>query len=200
MSEMGLLNLDEFDKYPAGKMPLLKNLMQMADLNLCKAYQKNFRKLPRIASFIGTSNRFDLLSDPTGSRRFLCVEVKGKIDCSHMEHKQIYAQLKKELLDGARYWFTAEEEQTIQKHNRTFQHRNPTDDVLHACFRPATAVDSKEEVVSLSAADIFKVLQKQNPAAMRGTNLNSFSQQLAPAGFLRKHERYGNFYPVVSLV
>ena len=58
MSEMGLLNLDEFDKYSPGKIPLLKNLMQMADLNLCKAYQKNFRNLPRIASFIGTSNRF----------------------------------------------------------------------------------------------------------------------------------------------
>ena len=41
MSEMGLLNLDEFDKYPASKMPLLKNLMQMAELNLCKAYQRN---------------------------------------------------------------------------------------------------------------------------------------------------------------
>lgn len=64
MSEMGLLNLDEFDKYSASKMPLLKNLMQMADLNLCKAYQRNYRNLPRIASFIGTSNRFDLLARP----------------------------------------------------------------------------------------------------------------------------------------
>ena len=33
-------------------MPLLKNLMQMAELNLCKAYQRNYRNLPRIASFI----------------------------------------------------------------------------------------------------------------------------------------------------
>ena len=32
-----------------------------------------------------------------------------------------------------------------------------------------------------------------------GSNPNSFSQQLVPAGFLRKHGRYGNFYPVVSL-
>lgn len=45
-----------------------------------KAYQQNFRQLPRIASFIGTSNRFDLLTDPTGRRRFLCIEVKHNID------------------------------------------------------------------------------------------------------------------------
>lgn len=61
LSEMGLINLDEFDKYASAKMPLLKNLMQMSSLNICKAYQRNFRNLPRIASFIGTSNRFDLL-------------------------------------------------------------------------------------------------------------------------------------------
>lgn len=53
LSEMGLINLDEFDKYAEKKMPLLKNLMQMSSLHVCKAYQRNFRDLPRIASFIG---------------------------------------------------------------------------------------------------------------------------------------------------
>lgn len=63
--------------------------MQMSVLNIRKAYQQNFRQLPRIASFIGTSNRFDLLTDPTGSRRFLCIEVKHNIDCIGIEHDQI---------------------------------------------------------------------------------------------------------------
>ena len=109
LAEMGLLNMDEFDKYAESKMPLLKNLMQMSDLNIRKAYQQSFRQLPRVASFIGTSNRFDLLTDPTGSRRFLCVEVERVIDCTHIEHDQIYAQLKAELLAGRRDWFTKEE-------------------------------------------------------------------------------------------
>lgn len=52
LAEMGLLNLDEFDKFSPAKMPLLKNLMQMASLSLCKAYQKNYRALPRIASLL----------------------------------------------------------------------------------------------------------------------------------------------------
>lgn len=200
MSEMGLLNLDEFDKYSPSKMPLLKSLMQMSDLNLCKAYQRNYRNLPRIASFIGTSNRFDLLSDPTGSRRFLCVEVEGKIDCTRIMHKQIYAQLKHELQSGARYWFTAEEEQELQEHNKKFQRRSLMEEVLSAGFRPATAEDSEEVVCRLSAADIFKALKKQNPAAMRGVNPNLFAQMLMPMGFSRVRSRYGNFYPVVSLL
>ena len=199
MSEMGLMNLDEFDKYSAAKMPLLKNLMQMADLNICKAYQKNYRNLPRIASFIATSNRFDLLTDPTGSRRFLCVEVKGKIDCTGIEHKQIYAQLKQELRDGARYWFTAGEETELQRHNESFQRRSLTDDLLCRLFRPAQAGDSQENILRLSAADIFKVLKQQNAAAMRGMNPNRFAQTLAPAGFVRVRGHYGNYYPVVRL-
>ena len=83
-------------------MPLLKNLMQMASLSLCKAYQKNYRSLPRIASFIGTSNRKDLLTDPTGSRRFICVVVEHPIDCKAIEYEQLYAQLKEEVLSGER--------------------------------------------------------------------------------------------------
>lgn len=199
MSEMGLLSLDEFDKFPASKMPLLKNLMQMADLNLCKAYQKNYRHLPRIASFIGTSNHFDLLTDPTGSRRFLCVEVKKKINCADIDHAQIYAQLKQELLEGARYWFTAAEESELQQHNDSFRRRNLMNEVLLKCFRPATSQDLSESVLQLSAADIFAVLQKQNPAALRGANPNSFSQLLAPSGFLRVRGHYTNFYRVVAL-
>lgn len=199
MSEMGLLNLDEFDKYPVSKMPLLKNLMQMADLNICKAYQKNFRNLPRIASFIATSNRFDLLADPTGSRRFLCVEVKGKIDCGHLAHKQIYAQLKQELLSGARYWFTADEERQLQRHNEAFQRRSLSDELLCRLFRPAVSADSEEKVLRLSAADLFKVLKQHNAAAMRGVNPNLFAQSLAPAGFVRVRGHYGNYYPVVRL-
>lgn len=200
MSEMGLLNLDEFDKYPVSKMPLLKNLMQMADLNLCKAYQKNYHNLPRIASFIGTSNRFDLLSDPTGSRRFLCVEVKEKINCMHIDHMQIYAQLKRELQEGARFWFTAAEEYEIQQHNELFRRRNLISEVLFKCFRPATPRDAAELVHHFSAADIFAILKKQNPAALRGVNPNSFSQLLAPSGFLRVRGHYANYYPVISLI
>lgn len=56
LSEYGLICMDEFDKETTKKMPLLKNLMQMASLSFIKSYQKSFSKLPRIASFAGTSN------------------------------------------------------------------------------------------------------------------------------------------------
>ena len=196
LAEAGLINLDEFDKYSAKKMPVLKNLMQMPALNLRKAHQKNFRLLPRIASFIGTSNRTDLLTDPTGSRRFICVEVTGKIDCTKPDHAQLYAQLKQELMSGTRYWFTAEEEKEIQQSNAKFYCQTPVEEVLRGCYRVS---GEGEECDLFSAADIFQVLKKKNAAAMQGANPALFSQVLTAAGFRRKHTKWGNVYPVVAL-
>ena len=194
LSEMGLINLDEFDKYAESKMPLLKNLMQMSSLHVCKAYQRNFRDLPRIASFIGTSNRFDLLTDPTGSRRFICIEAEHLIDCEGIMHDQIYAQLKAELLSGIRYWFTKEEERELQRHNAAFYHPCPAEEVFHACFR--IAKDNEEGSERLSASDIFRRLKMYNPAAMRGSNPATLAQVLLAAGVTRKHTKYGNVYLV----
>ena len=196
LAEMGLLNLDEFDKYSPTKMPLLKNLMQMASLSLCKAYQKNYRSLPRIASFIGTSNRKDLLTDPTGSRRFICVLVEHPIDCKLIEYEQLYAQLKEEILSGERYWFTKEEEQELQRNNLSFYRQGPVEDVLRSCYR---SVEKGEECELLSAADIFQYLKKKNPAAMRGANPASLAQILVAVGIERKHTKFGNVYRVVKI-
>lgn len=196
LSEFGLINLDEFDKFSPRKMALLKNLMQMAGLNIRKAHQKNYSSLPRIASFIATSNQKELLTDPTGSRRFLCVEIEEKIDCSPVDHAQLYAQLKAELLAGERYWFTGEEEAKIMASNAAFYKSPVEEEVFYSCFRPA---EYGEEALSLSSAEIFKRLKKRNPAAMRSVSAAHFGKLLVAMGVERKHTKYGNFYQVVSL-
>ncbi|MFQ8801088.1 MAG: VapE domain-containing protein [Paraprevotella clara] len=94
--------------------------MQLSALNLRKAYRRHSQALPRIASFIGTSNSRELLSDPSGSRRFICVLVEHPIDCTGIDHAQIYAQLKAELENGERYWFSHGEENALRLHNAAF--------------------------------------------------------------------------------
>lgn len=195
LSLFGLVNLDEFDKIPPKKMPLLKNLMQMAELNIRKAYQKSYAALPRMASFIATSNQKELLSDPSGSRRFLCIEVVEKIDCSPIDHDQIYAQLKARLSGGERYWFTAEEEAEIMASNAEFNKQAIEDDVFHLCFRQAA---KSEQPLFLSAAEIFERMKKQNPAAMRDIAANRIGPFLNNLGIERVHTRYGNRYRVMA--
>ena len=117
--------MDEFDRYGVRSMATLKNLMQMKKLTFRKSHRTYYSQLSRIASFIGTSNQKELLTDTTGSRRFLCVEVTHKTDCTPPDYAQLYAQLKAELLSGERYWFTSEEEKEIQTSNQAFYKHSP---------------------------------------------------------------------------
>ena len=197
LAAYGLINLDEFDKLSASKMPLLKNLMQASALNIRKAYKRSASALPRIASFIGTSNREDLLVDRTGSRRFLCVSLEHAIDCvTPVEHEQLYAQLKAELLSGERSWFNKEEEQAIQQHNALFYKHIPEEEVFRLCFRFATQEDHPQEVLTLSATQLFERMKAAHPSVMRGMTAYSLSRILPQLGE-RVHTAKGNVYRVV---
>ena len=198
LAACGLINLDEFDKLSASKMPLLKNLMQASALNIRKAYKRSASALPRIASFIGTSNREDLLVDRTGSRRFLCVSLEHAIDCvTPVDHEQLYAQLKAELLSGERSWFNKEEEQAIQQHNALFYKHIPEEEVFRLCFRFATQEDHPQKVLTLSATQLFERMKSAHPSAMRGMTAYSLSRILPQLGE-RVHTAKGNVYRVVA--
>ena len=198
LAACGLINLDEFDKLSASKMPLLKNLMQASALNIRKAYKRSASALPRIASFIGTSNREDLLVDRTGSRRFLCVSLEHAIDCvTPVEHEQLYAQLKAELLSGERSWFNKEEEQVIQQHNALFYKHIPEEEVFRLCFRFATEADHPQEVLTLSATQLFERMKSAHPSIMRDMTAYSLSRILPQLGE-RVHTAKGNVYRVVA--
>ena len=110
-----LVNLDEYDRYSARKQSTLKNLMQMPTLRMRKAYAKQSTTLPRIASFIGTSNSHALLADESGSRRFLCLDIREMIDVdTPINHRQLYAQCLHQLAEGERHWFNADEVRDIE--------------------------------------------------------------------------------------
>ena len=178
------------------RQPLLKNLMQLTSLNYRKAYSRHAEALPRIASFIGTSNSHELLTDPTGSRRFLCVEVTHPIDCSGMAYEQIYAQLKAELEAGDRYWFTGEEEERLRVNNLRFYRIGPVEDVFRRYFRAARP---DEKVRPRALTDLMEEIRRRQPHALRGVNIQMFARAVMAAGVERHHTREGNRYRVMAV-
>ena len=197
LASFGLINLDEFDRLPSTRMPQLKNLMQMERLNIRRAYKHSGEPLPRIANFIGTSNRRDLLTDRSGSRRFICVEVSRPIDCTTpIEYDQLYAQLKYELLHGERSWFSKEEEAEIQAANEAFYRITPAEELLGDTFQ--LCEPHEEGAHLLSAAQIYTYLKSQHPAALQDCTPLAFSRMLAQVG-KRIHTKHGNGYWVKCL-
>lgn len=196
LGEMALLNLDEFDRITPKRMPLLKNLMQSGSLTLRKAYHKHACEQPRTASFIGTSNSHELLTDPSGSRRFICVLVTRPIDSADIDHAQVYAQLRAELARGERYWFDGEEEEALRRNNAGYYRISPAEEVFRRCFRAAR---SGEEGQLRSLPELLACLKRRFPGVTAGVNLSNFARALAAAGVQKQHTRFGNRYRVVEV-
>ena len=194
ISTFGLINMDEFNQYNERMMTMLKNLMQMKKVNYRKCFKAYYSDLPRIASFIGTSNEKSLLTDETGSRRFLCIEVEKPIDCSPIDYPQLYAQLKFELESGKRYWLTKEEELEIQEHNQDFYKQSTEEEVFFKVFR---LPNEGEPFVKMTASSIFDMLQKRYPALMRGANVRQFGKVLCHIGAKKIRSSIGSMYEVV---
>ena len=136
LTSFALINLDEFDRVTQRQQIVLKYLVSTADLKYRPPYGKAYSSHRRYASFIGTTNETMPLTDPTGSRRFICVEVDGNIDFeSAVDYGQLYAQLKYEVEEQReRYFLTKEEEQALMQHNLRYQKMNGLGEMLLSLF------------------------------------------------------------------
>ena len=93
MAQFMVINLDEFNQIsPQVQQGFLKNLIQLPTLKYKPPYGSHVMEFPRLASFIATSNITDILSDPSGNRRFIGVELTGPIDVSvRPNYQQLFA-------------------------------------------------------------------------------------------------------------
>ena len=131
LTSFGLINLDEFDKITQRQQIVLKYLVSTADLKYRPPYGKAYTVNRRYASFIGTTNEPTPLTDPSGSRRFVCVGIDGDIDFeTPVHHDQLYAQLMQEIRQGEHYWLSKEEERALMEHNLQYQQLNGLGEML----------------------------------------------------------------------
>ena len=97
-----------------------------------------YTMVPRLCSFIATTNDQTPLPSGDGTRRYLCIEVTGHVDMSGtIPYKQMYAQAVAELSSpDCIYWFTADDEREIQQHNEQYQQESAPEQVLAQLFEP----------------------------------------------------------------
>lgn len=201
MSRFALINMDEFDRFSSTELVRLKNLMQKRMMMMRRPYSSFYECAARMASFIGTSNTTELLSDPSGARRFLCVEVERSIDCdTPVEYDQLYAQLVAEVHAGLDYYMDKETEAAVEVRNRAFYRSSALREAFVSLFDfcPASAGvgDADGEWTWMTATEIFCVLQKtMGQRVLTGSSVQ-LGKQLVFLGVERKHANNGNAYRV----
>ena len=192
-----LINLDEFDRYSSRKQSTLKNLMQMTSLRMRKAYRNHSVTLPRIASFIGTSNTAALFTDPTGSHRFLCIDIREMIDVdTPIDHPQLYAQCRTLLAEDERHWFTPEEVKDIERRNRDYRRHRPVEELF---FRHYRLPCEGEAPTLLSAAHIYEHLTHCDARLMKSVCAQTFGKVLRGLGAVRSEHHDKRVYAVIPV-
>lgn len=84
-----------------------------------------------------------------------------------------------------------------EQHNALFYKHVPEEEVFRLCFRFATEEDNPQEVLSLSATQLFERMKAAHPSIMRGMTAYSLSRILPQLGE-RVHTTKGNVYRVVE--
>ena len=190
MAQFMVINLDEFNQIsPQVQQGFLKNLIQLPTLKYKPPYGSHVMEFPRLASFIATSNMKDILSDPSGNRRFIGVELTGPIDVSvRPNYQQLFAQALTALHNGEKSYFDAEQVKLIMKSNSQFEIIQPIDQYFLLYFE---LVEDEKEGDYLTAAEIFDYLKKQIGSSLKVNSLMGFGRKLANMSEL-KHKRFAD--------
>ena len=197
MCQALVINLDEFNQIsPQVQQGFLKNIIQLPSVKMKPPYGSHVQEFPRMASFIATSNMEDILSDPSGNRRFLGVELTGPIDVSQLpNYEQLYAQALSALQAGEKTYFDAEQTKMIMASNRKFEVISPIDQYFNLYF---DLTDDVKQGEYLTAAEIFQELKSHIGSSVKLSNLITFGRKLSQMPSIhRKRFNDGMRYLVV---
>ncbi|WP_291528993.1 BT4734/BF3469 family protein [Bacteroides sp. UBA939] len=192
-----LINIDEFDQINVNQQGFLKHLLQKPVANLRKPYGNTIREMRRYASFIGTSNQKDLLTDPSGSRRFICIEVTAPINTSvAINYKQLYAQAMDAIYGGERYWLNDEDEKILKQTNREFEQESPLEQLFHCYLRAAEEGESGEWMTCMQ---VLNYLQTKTRDRLAITKVARFGRTLQKLNIPCRKSNRGTVYCLVKV-
>jgi predicted P-loop ATPase len=122
LSQYWFLHLDELESLRTNDISALKSYITRQRISVRKAYGRYKSKYIRRASFLGSVNDDEFLSDMTGNRRWLIfkapvINYKHKVNADKM-WSQAYSLLKNK---DYRYWYNIDEIAKLNNRNEQFR-------------------------------------------------------------------------------
>ena len=199
MAQMLLINLDEFNQIsPQTQQGFLKNIITLSSVKIKRPYGHHVEDFPRRASFIATTNQADVLADPSGSRRFLGIQLTGPIDVSTPpNYEQLYGQAMRALHQHEPYYFGPEATQQIIESNRKFSVRSAAEQFFLDYFEPA---NSELDGMWMSATAILNYLKDEvGISLLKPVSVVAFGRKLSGIKGLMRRETKSNSEYLVKL-
>jgi len=166
ISECMFINLDELENMNRAEIGTVKEIITKSAIRVRRPYGHHAESLVRRASFMGSVNTMQFLTDTTGSRRFLCFEVLT-IDYLHqVDIDRVYAHALALYREGYQFWFDPEEAREIHQSNEQFLVSSPEEELLLAHFSPVSVSKARR---FLTASQIISEVSESSACNL---NLN----------------------------
>lgn len=184
-----LFNLDDyFAGVTARKINEFKGLLTKNTVKIRRAYARYSEELPKVCSFIASSNEAQFLHDPTGSRRFLPFEVEA-IDIQAAQAiaiDDLWSQAAQLYKDGYTYWLTREDQDWLNEYNSQFEVQSNEYEVLVTYMQPPKEGELPE--ADLTNAEVLAHLQEKVSLKLSAKKIG---EALRKAAFPRYQKRRG---------
>jgi len=137
LAQYGLVCCEELDTMRPSELNQLKAAVTMPSIDERAAYAHYHEHRRHIASFCGTGNNAQFLSDPTGNRRWLPFEIESiESPREHpFDYTGIYSQAYALYQQGFRFWFTRDEILRLAIHNKQFETPRLEHELVQLYFR-----------------------------------------------------------------
>ena len=193
LAQYGLVCCEELDTMRPSELNQLKAALTMPSIDERAAYAHFHEHRQHIASFCGTGNNVQFLSDETGNRRWLPFEIEQiRSPRDHpFNYAGIYAQAYALYQEGFHYWFSQEDIRQLSAHNRAFETPRLETELVQLYFRQPTEVESGEFMSVARALQIVSANISQKLSAVY------LGRALADQGFRRVKYRGVRGYVVV---
>ena len=187
LCEKALVCLEEIDELRPSELNQLKALVTATNISERAAYARNKEHRPHIATFCGTVNNPHFLSDPTGNRRWLVMEVEDIDDPRQhpFNYTGIYSQAWALWKSGFQYWFDQDEIRALNMQNRHYEAPNPEEELLLTYYRPT--FEGCQGAIFLKVSEI---LERINAGIRQPLSSTKLGMLLSKLGFTKG--RYNN--------
>ena len=182
-----IFNLDDyFAGITSKKINEFKGLLTKNTVKVRRSYARYAEELPKICSFIASSNEAQFLHDPTGNRRFLPFEVSSiAIDqAKAINIDQVWSQAYQLYEDEFTYWLEKEDQEQLAEYNEQFEVQSNEYEVLVTYLRPPK--EKEQGDADLTNAEILAHLQEKVFIKLSAKKLG---EALRKAGFRRIQKR-----------
>ena len=167
LTQYGLVCYEELDTMGNRELNELKSAVTMPSIDERPAYGRYHEHRRHLASFCGTGNNVQFLNDPTGNRRWLPFEVDSIMSprMFPFNYEGIYSQARRLYRDGFQYWFSQDEIQRLNNHNRQFETPRLETELVDIYFRKPNEHETGEFMPVARAMQIIggNTTQKLSP-------------------------------------